>query len=197
MQQSKPAGVGGVGRFVSWNGGCLLIGRSAGVVPTHAHYAIQLAFGSEEGVRFRASERDEWQAYGGAMIPSRQPHSMDATAMPVNAVMFVEPETSEGRALDERYLRDGIAAMPPEALPATDAVFAAFLAGDEQGIKSACLGVLRALTGDIAPREESDERTSPPRRSSRRADSATCSWSRPGCSSGRTSCGAASSGCGS
>jgi AraC family transcriptional regulator len=158
MQQSKPASVGGVGRFVSWNGGCLLIGRSAGMIPTHAHYAIQIAFGSVEGVRFRASERDEWQAYRGAMIPSRQPHSMDATAMPLNAVMFVEPETSEGRALDERYLSEGIAEMPASALPATRAVFAAFEAGDEAALKDACVGVIRALTGDVAPRVESDER---------------------------------------
>lgn len=158
MHQPKPGGVGGVGRFVSWNGGCLLIGRSVGVVPPHAHYAIQIAFGSEPGVRFRSSEREEWRAYGGAMIPSRQPHTMDATALGANAVMFVEPETSEGRALDERYLRDGIAEMPTAAMPATRAVFAAFDAGDQGALKEACIGVIRALTGNVAPKVESDER---------------------------------------
>ena len=158
MQQSKPAGVGGVGQFVSWNGGCLLIGRSAGIIPTHAHYAIQIAFGSVPGVKFRPSDDDDWIGFSGAMIPSRQPHSMDATAMPVNAVMFVEPETSEGRALDERFLGGGIAEMPAEALPATRAVFAAFAANDRAVLTQACVGVIRALTGDIAPRVESDER---------------------------------------
>jgi AraC family transcriptional regulator len=158
VDQRKPAPVGGIGQFVSWNGGCLLIGRSAGAIPTHAHYAIQVAFGSVPGVKFRSSEKEEWRSYTGAMIPSRQPHSMDATQMPVNAVMFVEPETSEGRALDERYLAGGIAEMPAEALPATRAVFDAFAANDRAALTAACVGVIRALTGDIAPRVESDER---------------------------------------
>ena len=42
--------------FVAWDGGCLFIGRGGGVVPSHAHYAIQIAFGSEPGIRFRAGE---------------------------------------------------------------------------------------------------------------------------------------------
>jgi AraC family transcriptional regulator len=158
MEQTKTVGVGGVGQFVSWNGGCLLIGRSTGLVPTHSHYAIQIAFGSVPGLKFRSSENDEWRAYTGAMIPSRQPHSMDATSMPMNAVMFVEPETSEGRALDERHLAGGIAEMPAEAMPVTGAVFAAFAANDRTALKDACINVIRALTGDVTPRVESDER---------------------------------------
>src|SRR5690348_2303089 len=98
----------GVGHFVSWDGGCLFISRAAGITPMHAHYAIQIAFGSEPGIRFRSSERDNWSEYGGAIIPSRQPHSMDASVVPFNAVIFIEPETREGRALNETYLRDGI-----------------------------------------------------------------------------------------
>src|SRR2546430_2470717 len=107
---------GGVGHFVSWDGGCLLIGRAVGVTPMHAHYAIQIAFGSERGIRFRPSEREEWTEYGGAIIPSRQPHTMDATRVPFNVVLFVEPETREGRALSERYLQGGIAPLPDDAL---------------------------------------------------------------------------------
>jgi AraC family transcriptional regulator len=156
----KPAAkiIGGAGTFVSWNGGALLIGRKVGCVPVHSHYAIQIAFGSEPGLKFRPSDDDEWRAYGGAIIPSRQPHSMDATGLPVNAVMFVEPETSEGRILDERYLAAGIADMPDASLAATRAVFEAFQAGDRAALATACVGVIRALTGEVAPRVESDER---------------------------------------
>jgi hypothetical protein len=89
-----------VGQFVSWDGGCLFIGRNNPVVPMHAHYAIQVAFGREWGIAFRTSDDDTWTKYGGAIIPSRQPHSMDTTRMGANAVMCVEPETVEGRLQD-------------------------------------------------------------------------------------------------
>ena len=93
-----------VGNFVAWDGGCLLIGVGGAVVPVHAHYAIQIAFGAERGIRFRGDDREPWVEYGAVVIPSRQPHSMDATAVQPNAVLFVEPETHEGRAIAERHL---------------------------------------------------------------------------------------------
>lgn len=152
------SGVGGTGHFVSWNGGCLFIGRDVRVVPLHSHYAIQIAFGSEPGIRFRTTEREEWAAYGGALIPSRQPHSMDASLVKANAVMFVEPETREGRVLNERYLREGIASMPDAALVEGRALFERWVEGDAGGMKDACRRVIGALTGDVEPREASDER---------------------------------------
>ena len=102
------------GQFVSWNGGCLFIGSAGSIVPPHSHYAIQIAFGAEHGIGFRTSERDEWTRYGGAMIPSRQPHSMDATGVTANGVVFLDPETREGRVLHDSYHRGGITApLPP------------------------------------------------------------------------------------
>jgi hypothetical protein len=83
----------GTGDFVSWDGGRLLIGGAHDVTPMHAHNAIQVALGAAHGIRFRADERDEWTEYGGAIIPSRQPHSMDASRVPFNVVLFVEPDT--------------------------------------------------------------------------------------------------------
>jgi AraC family transcriptional regulator len=151
--------VGGVGHFVSWNGGCLLIGRNVGVVPSHSHYAIQIAFGSEPGLRFRTSDRDEWQSYTGAIIPSRQPHAMDATRLGGNAVLFVEPETREGRAITQRFLAGGIASIPEELLRETaPALFAAWRAQSEASVVTAARNVVEKLTGGIAPTEASDER---------------------------------------
>ena len=154
---------GGIGQFVPWDGGCLFIGRRGGVVPPHAHYAIQIAFGSTPGVRFRAGDRDEWADYGGALIPSRQPHAMDASALPYWAVLFVEPETREGRALTERYLRDGIAPMPDETIAASGpALFAAWRGqrdvADSRRVADAAREVIRALTGDLEPTIVADER---------------------------------------
>ena len=151
---------GGVGQFVPWNGGCLFIGSGGGTVPTHAHYAIQIAFGSERGVRFRAGDRAEWVEYGGAMVPSRQPHAFDASPVRYWAVMFVEPETREGRALSELYLGGGIAAIPEDVL--TRVVPALFPAWREQrsalAITEAAWRIIHALAGGIEPSVVADAR---------------------------------------
>jgi AraC-like DNA-binding protein len=153
---SNPAGVG---HFVSWDGGCLLIGRALGVIPTHAHYAIQIAFGSEPGIRFRPSDVDDWTAYGCAVIPSRQPHAMDASHVPLNAVLFVEPETREGRALAERHLTGGISAAPdPRHAAIAGPLFAAYAERSATAVERAARRVIHTLTDGVEPSVVSDER---------------------------------------
>ena len=156
MNQPSPAR----GHFVSWNGGCLVIGRAGGLVPVHAHYAIQIAFGSEPGIRFRASEREEWTEYGGVIIPSRQPHAMDATVVRQNVVMFVEPETHEGRALTELYSLNGITSLPDDAV--TKAAALLFSVYRDQrtapAIVDAARRVILELTQGVEPSAVSDER---------------------------------------
>src|SRR5205085_10851204 len=110
------SGTLGAGHFVSWEGGFLVIGHAMGVTPMHAHYAIQIAFGSESGIRFRPGDREPWTAYDGVVISSRQPHTMDATPVPFHAVLFVDPETREGRALSARFDGSGITALDAELL---------------------------------------------------------------------------------
>ena len=161
---SNAAGAPYQGHFVPWDGGCLLIGRGGSVVPMHAHYAIQIAFGSVPGIRFRTGEGEPWTEYGGAIIASRQPHSMDATHVSPNAVLFVEPETREGRALAERHLRDGITQVPNDVL--VDLVPALFAVWDgarqgrhtERDVADAARRIVQALTGGVLPSVTSDER---------------------------------------
>ena len=157
---AAPAATGGTGHFVPWNGGCLLIGRHAGVIPMHAHYAIQIAIGEVPGVRFRTEDDGEWTEYGGAMIPSRQPHSMDASALPSGAIVFVEPETREGRAITELYLRDGIAEIPGAVVNAVrDPLFSAWRERrDRRAMIEAAKAVIVAITGGVQPMETADER---------------------------------------
>jgi AraC-like DNA-binding protein len=149
-----------VGNFVAWNGGCLFICRGGAIVPVHAHYAIQIAFGSTPGIAFRGSERDEWTPYFGAVIPSRQPHSMDAIRVQPNAVIFVEPETHQGRAIAERCLEDGIAALPEELVAElAPPLFHAW--GEERTVASierAARHVVSVLAGGVQPLVVSDER---------------------------------------
>jgi AraC-like DNA-binding protein len=153
-----------VGHFVPWDGGCLFIGRGSAVIPVHAHYAIQIAFGRAPGIRFRTDAREAWTEYAGAIIPSRQPHAMDATRVFPNAVLFVEPETREGRVLAERWLRNGIAAMPDDVVDElVPSLFAAWDDAwhDEGGldeVASAARRVVHALTGGVTPVVLSDPR---------------------------------------
>ena len=138
----------------------MIIGKATGVTPMHAHYAIQIAFGPQRGIRCRPNDNVDWTTYAGAIIPSRQPHTMDAQHVDFNAVLFVEPETREGRALSERYLQGGIAALPDELI-ATVAppLFAAWQ--DERSVSavvSAARRVVKVLTGGVEPSVVSDER---------------------------------------
>lgn len=150
----------GRGNFVSWDGGCMLIGRSRSIVPPHAHYAIQIAFGSERGVAFRPSEDQAWTEYDGAVIASRQPHSMDPSAVPLIAVLFVEPETREGRMLQDLLGANGISALSAELLAEVrPALFAAWQ--EERtaaAIVRAARAVVRKLIGGVEPSVVTDER---------------------------------------
>jgi len=156
LNQPSPAR----GHFLTWNGGCLFIGRAGAVVGVHAHYAIQIAFGTEPGIRFRASDREEWAAYDGVVIQSRQPHAMDATVVPGNVVIFVEPETNEGRALTELYSQHGILAMPNEvAARAAALMFSVYR--DQRtapALIDAARRVIQDLTHGVLPTVVSDER---------------------------------------
>lgn len=148
------------GHFVSWDGGCLLIGHVAQSIPVHAHYASQIAFGSAPGIAFRTSVSDAWTTYGGAFVPSRQPHAMDATRVPPSAVLLIEPETGEGRALAKRFAPGGIASLPDDVLMDPGAaLLAGWQARHSVGeLRASARRLVRALAGDIAPPSVPDER---------------------------------------
>jgi len=151
---------GGIGQFVSWDGGCLMIGRARGITPMHAHYAIQIGFGPTRGIRFRPTEQEPWAEYEGVVIASRQPHTMDATHVPLNAIIFVEPERREGRALTDRFGAEGISALPAELLAEVGP--ALFSVWQEERNAAALIAaaqrVVRTLTGGVEPSVVSDER---------------------------------------
>jgi AraC-like DNA-binding protein len=146
--------------FVSWEGGALFISRGSAIVPTHAHYAIQVGFGSEPGIGFRTSEREPWTHYDGAVIASRQPHSMDTTRPACNAVLFVEPETREGRILTERFGAEGISALPAEVVAqVAPPLFSAWLErGTVEAVVDAARQAVVTITGGVMPAVASDER---------------------------------------
>jgi AraC-like DNA-binding protein len=154
------ASVVGVGDFIGWDGACLLIGKAVGVVPKHAHHAIQIAFPYAGPLFFRGGDEGEWRDFPLAIIPSRQPHSMDATRSTYNVVLFVEPETREGKALTTLHLDDGIASIDDARVREASAdLFAVWLgrAGD-QSVIAAARRVIHGLTDGAAPSAAADER---------------------------------------
>jgi AraC-like DNA-binding protein len=150
----------GIGHFVTWDGGCMFVSRATAVTPLHSHYATQIAFGSEPGIRFRPTDDVEWTPYDGVVIASRQPHTMDATVVPYNTVIFVEPETRAGRALAERYGTAGIASLDAATSGRLGKlVFDAWLERrSETAVREAAQHVIRELTGGVEPIVVSDER---------------------------------------
>ena len=143
-----------------WDGGSMLVGSAAGIIPVHSHQAIQITAGRDAQVRFRASEAEPWTGYAMGMVGSQQPHAMDATGVSLGFVLFVEPETREGRALTELYLTDGFASLDPTlAADGMAELFERFLArrGAAAVIESA-RKVVSQLTRGIEPAVVSDER---------------------------------------
>jgi len=150
----------GIGDFVAWEGGVLLIGRANRIVPPHAHQAIQVVFGYAGSVGLRTAQDQPWTAYPLGIVPSRQPHSMDATAATFNAIIFVEPEMAVGRALAERYLQRGVASVDDAVARAACAgLFSIWLDGTtKERLIAGAARVVAALAKDVTPAAVTDIR---------------------------------------
>lgn len=100
----------GTGRIVLWGGGSVWIGRAGEATDFHAHHAVQitLAFPGNE-VRFRRPS-GRWRSYAGTIVAAHQMHAFEARETPV-ALVFVEPESREGRAIHLANLDEGIAPL--------------------------------------------------------------------------------------
>jgi AraC-like DNA-binding protein len=150
VKRASSRAIAGVGRVLIWNGGSLWIGREAGRSDTHAHHAIQISLALTGEVRFRSASRGAWRAYTAALIPPHHPHLFDGGGQSV-AQLFVEPETSQGRALLATRSRDAIASLSaPEVDAAVEALRAAYgaRASNEALTKAGQLAIAR-LSGHV------------------------------------------------
>ncbi|MES2631600.1 MAG: AraC family transcriptional regulator [Pseudomonadota bacterium] len=160
MPTHQPSATSYRGDFVAWTGVCGFIGDGGGSAPIepHSHYAIQLAIGWPSGLRVQFGRHGPWQACAAALLPSRAVHSIDVTGCSMSVVLFIEPETPEGRALAARLHEQ------PEFL---DAATVAADAGrlehawrvdkSYDAVKAIGLQLVERLSG-AAPREPSDAR---------------------------------------
>jgi len=102
----------GSGRIYFWQGGSLWIGEAQGRTQWHAHHAHQLALALKSRFRFRTDAEGAWTDYEGAIVPSGCAHQFELHGDATVAHLFVEPETSAGRALTARFGAQAVAELP-------------------------------------------------------------------------------------
>ena len=146
-------------QYFPWDGGAIFVG-TAGVLPAHAHQAIQICFLFEGCIRLRPSDEDPWADYDLGLVPSQHSHAMDGSRTLYGATLFVEPETREGRVLTERYLRGGIANL--DRAPVVSVVRELRAAVLERRGREAIVALARRLVQHLTQHSEpsvtSDER---------------------------------------
>jgi AraC family transcriptional regulator len=81
-------------RWYVWDGGFFAIGRAHGVVPPHAHHAIQIVIALEGEIAVSGGD-DEWHTARGVVIAPDVEHRYDSRDA-LGAMLFVDPESSEG-----------------------------------------------------------------------------------------------------
>jgi AraC-like DNA-binding protein len=149
----------GTGRLVLWRGGSIWIGHTDEKTEIHSHHLIQLTLALSDGpVCFQTPGRD-WQRYAAAIVGSHQPHAFEAQGQLV-ALVFVEPESREGRVLRERY-PDSVHALAPDLFTAeAQALAAGFLDGasDEELAAQARSSIARLTSLQDRPVRPLDKR---------------------------------------
>jgi AraC-like DNA-binding protein len=102
-----------VPRWYLWEGGFLLLGKGTGVVPPHAHHAIQIVI-ALEGRMVVCGRDQKWREACGIVVQPDVIHSFDCRGASA-AMLFVDPESSEGAWL-RTALRHDITVVPEARL---------------------------------------------------------------------------------
>lgn len=139
------------GRIHSWQSGSLWIGSGRGRSDWHAHHAHQIALALEGEFWFRADKGGGWMRFQAAIVPSHCPHEFELDGATM-AHLFVEPESTEGRALSRQYGGLGITALPPgSAHAAAGRLLGAWREhADADALKRIARESLRLLAGTAA-----------------------------------------------
>ena len=156
---STPPGSRYTGDFVAWRGGCGFLGSGGrGSIAPHSHYAIQLVIGAPSGLKVQFGRQGAMTGCAGALIPSGAPHTIDVNDCEWTAVLFVEPETTEGKALtamldgQARYLE------PDAVMVAANRLERAWRSDKDAGkVQALCLQLVRELA-QASSREPADPR---------------------------------------
>ena len=96
-------------RWYVWDGGFFAMGRAHGVVPPHAHHAIQIVLALDGEIAACGTD-ERWKTGRGVIIGTDVEHSYDSRDA-FAAMLFVDPESTEGIWLGAS-LEDEITLVP-------------------------------------------------------------------------------------
>jgi AraC family transcriptional regulator len=152
--------IAGIGRVLLWSGGSLWIGRDAGRGDTHAHHAIQIALAMDSSFRMATGDSG-WREHRGAIVMPDRPHRFDGCGQRM-AMIFVEPETAQGRVLLERYGTADVADLGVDTAQALVAPLrAGYLAGAaNEALIAISQDAVDALAGRVPSTDSVDPRIS-------------------------------------
>lgn len=144
-------------RAYFWDGGWIGIARSSGVVPPHAHHAVQISLGLDGPLAVRAGDGD-WQTCRGAIVLPDHLHSFDARGT-TTVMLFIDPECREGLWL-RNSLTQPITEIPLErfecCLPSLRIFWETTLSATETG--ELVHSIVRNLCAGPPPRRSLDPR---------------------------------------
>jgi AraC-like DNA-binding protein len=149
----------GVPQWYLWEGGFLLLGSGRGVVPLHAHHAIQIVIATEGAVAISGAAGN-WRYGPGIVVRADAAHSFDAQGARA-AMFFVDPESTEGAWL-QRSLGADITMVPEAPLAAPVAALRAFAERPLEAMPPGALihHCVQALSPGAPPARRMDPRVS-------------------------------------
>jgi AraC family transcriptional regulator len=156
-------------RWYLWDGGFFAVGKSEGVVPTHAHHAIQIVLSLDRPLSISAGE-DAWQEGRGIIVLPDVVHRYNGNGASA-AMLFVDPESAEGVWL--RKSVGGDIAVVPDARVDAACGGLAKLAADPfaaVGIRTIVRDCVQSLSAGVPPARHLDPRVTAVLRHIRESD---------------------------
>lgn len=146
-----------VPRWYLWDGGFLLAASAQGVVPAHAHHAIQIVLALDGSLAIAGAD-GRWHEVRGLIVRPDAEHSFDCNGA-LGVMLFVDPETSEGAWL-AASLREAITTVSDARLDAIVPGLRAFATqpDDIDDVAARIRGCVQGLRPGLAPARRVDAR---------------------------------------
>ena len=140
-----------------WDGGYLLVGRGEGVVPPHAHHALQIVLAIDGEVSLQG-QGGGWRTGRGFIVRADAVHSYRPNGA-LGAMIFVDPESAEGAWLSAS-LRTDITLVPDGRLAVCVPEFKRLLDQpfESMGIPELIRHCVQALCAGVPPSRRLDPR---------------------------------------
>lgn len=144
-------------RWYLWDGGFLLIGSAEGIVPPHAHHAIQIVIALDGRMAMRG-EQGDWRDGRGIIARQDAVHAFDCRGA-MGAMLFVDPESHEGAWL-RTVLAADITVVPDTRLASSIAALRTFIDQPFEGMEVGALirHCVHALSPGAPPARRLDPR---------------------------------------